>query len=87
MPEPPAPGARQLSRLVIHNQVFNNADSYAQAFDEAWQDHEQRNPGLSLNVQEKLVLIQEQLQDHPFQQNQPQRAAEVAAFRVRLLGL
>jgi hypothetical protein len=32
-------------------------------------------------------LVQDQLQQHPFQQNQPERAAEVAAFRVRLLGL
>jgi hypothetical protein len=27
------------------------------------------------------------LHEHPFQLNQPQRAAEVAVFRVRLLGL
>jgi hypothetical protein len=76
-----------MSRLVIQNQVFNNADSYAQAFDEAWQEHDSRNPDHTLDVNEKVPLIQEQLQDHPFQQNQPERAAEVAAFRVRLLGL
>jgi hypothetical protein len=87
MLEPPAPGASPMSRLVIQNQVFNNADSYAQAFDEAWQEHDRRHPDHTLDVNEKVPLIQEQLQDHPFQQNQPQRAAEVAAFRVRLLGL
>lgn len=76
-----------MSRLVIQNQVFNNADSYAQAFDEAWQEHDRLNPGHTLHVNEKLPLIQKQLQEHPFQQSQPQRAAEVAAFRVRLLGL
>ena len=87
MLEPPTSGASPLSRLVIQNQVFNNADSYAQAFDEAWQDHDRRNPNHSLGANEKVSLIQEQLQDHPFQQNQPHRAAKVAAFRVRLLGL
>lgn len=87
MLEPPSPGASPLSRLVIQNQVFNNADSYAQAFDEAWQEHERRNPGHGLGVAEKLAWIQEQLREHPFQLNQPQRAVEVAAFRVRLLGL
>jgi hypothetical protein len=87
MLEPPDSGGRSLSRLVIQNQVFNNADSYAQAFDEAWQEHERRNPSHSMSVDDKVAWIQEQLQEHPFQLNQPERAAEVAAFRVRLLGL
>ena len=87
MLEPPDSGGRSLSRLVIQNQVFNNADSYAQAFDEAWQEHQRRNPSHSMSVDDKVVWIQEQLHEHPFQLNQPQRAAEVAAFRVRLLGL
>lgn len=87
MLEPPDSGGRSLSRLVIQNQVFNNADSYAQAFDEAWQEHQRRNPFHSMSVDDKVVWIQEQLHEHPFQLNQPQRAAEVAAFRVRLLGL
>lgn len=87
MLEPPDSGGRSLSRLVIQNQVFNNADSYAQAFDEAWQEHQRRNPSLSMSVDDKVAWIQEQLHEHPFQLNQPQRAAEVAAFRVRLLGL
>jgi hypothetical protein len=87
MLEAPDSGGRSLSRLVIQNQVFNNADSYAQAFDEAWQEHERRNPSHSMSVDDKVAWIQEQLHEHPFQLNQPQRAAEVAAFRVRLLGL
>ncbi len=76
-----------MSRLVIQNQVFNNADSYAQAFDEAWQEYDRLNPDHTLDTNAKLPLVQDQLQQHPFQQNQPERAAEVAAFRVRLLGL
>jgi hypothetical protein len=87
MLEPQTPGAGPLSRLVIQNQVFNNADSYAQAFDEAWKEHERLQPGPPPSLDDKLQWIQQRLQDHPFQQNQPQRATEVAAFRVRLLGL
>jgi hypothetical protein len=69
------------------NRVFNNADSYAQAFDEAWQEHRRLHPGDDCSIHEKLSLILDQLHDHPFHQNDPERAAEVAAFRVRLLGL
>jgi hypothetical protein len=69
------------------NRVFNNADSYAQAFDEAWQEHRRLHPEAELGINERLSLILDQLQGHPFHQNHPERAAEVAAFRVRLLGL
>jgi hypothetical protein len=69
------------------NRVFNNADSFAQAFDEAWQEYQRLHPGDGHSINEKLTLILDQLQGHPFHQNHPERAAEVAAFRVRLLGL
>lgn len=86
MLEPTPSASSPLSRLVIQNQVFNNADSYAQAFDEAWHDHDIRHPGHGLSVDQKVAWLREQLHDHPFQRNQPGRAAEVAAFRVRLHG-
>jgi hypothetical protein len=82
MRDHPQPSGELLSR-----QVFNNADSFAQAFDEAWQEHDRRNPGHALSTEAKVALILEQIQDHPFQQNEPARAAQVASFRVRLLGL
>ena len=69
------------------NRMFNNADSFAQAFDEAWQKHEQRDPHHGLNPAAKLDLMLEGLGDHPFLQNQPELARQVAAFRLRLLGL
>lgn len=68
-------------------QVFNNADSFAQAFDEAWEEHDRLEPRHGLSTQAKVQLILSRLADHPFHQQQPERAAEVAAFRVRLLGL
>ncbi len=82
MREPPVRSGEPFS-----NQMFNNADSFAQAFDEAWQEYQRRQPNHDLDTTSKLALILKQLEDHPFQQNQPSRAAEVAAFRVRLLGL
>ncbi|MDA0717916.1 MAG: hypothetical protein O2839_06840 [Cyanobacteria bacterium] len=69
------------------NRVFNNADSFAQAFDEAWQKHEQENPQHGLDPAAKADLMIEWLGDHPFLQNQPELAHQVKAFRLRLLGL
>lgn len=67
--------------------MFNNADSFAQAFDEAWKQHQRQQPEQALERDEKLALILEQLADHPFQLSQPELAAAVAAFRLRLLAL
>ena len=77
MRQPPDDGGR----------VFNNADSFAQAFDEAWQQHEQRDPHHGLDPAAKVELMLERLSDHPFLQNEPELARQVAAFRLRLLGL
>ncbi|MCH9714612.1 MAG: hypothetical protein K0U63_08715 [Cyanobacteria bacterium] len=82
MREPPLHSGEPFSR-----QVFNNADSYAQAFDEAWQEHGRLEADRAISVDAKMALILDQLKEHPFHQKQPQRAVEVAAFRVRLLGL
>ena len=32
------------------SQIFNNADSFAQAFDDAWQEHQNRDPSHGLPV-------------------------------------
>ena len=78
MPVPERPNA---------GQVFNNADSYAMAFDEAWQEHDRRQPEHGLEQQAKLALILEQVAGHPFAQDNPTMARQVAEFRIRLLGL
>jgi hypothetical protein len=67
--------------------VFNNADGFAQAFDEAWLRHERIDPSHGLETQEKLRLILDQLREHPFFSAEPDRARQVAEFRIRLLGL
>ena len=68
-------------------QVFDNADSFAQAFDEAWQRHEREQPTHGLDRASKRDLILEQLSDHPFLGSSPELARQVADFRLRLFGL
>jgi hypothetical protein len=67
--------------------ILNNADSFAQAFDEAWHRHSARNPGHGLTAEEKLPLILAELAEHPFRRNEPALAEQVGRFRLRLLGL
>ena len=77
MPQPPS----------TSSQIFNNADSFAQAFDEAWQDHSRRDPSHGLSAAEKLEAILGSVADHPFAQSDPATARQVGAFRIRLLDL
>ncbi|MCP9775953.1 hypothetical protein KBY58_08555 [Cyanobium sp. HWJ4-Hawea] len=80
MRQPPSLGSQQA-------QIFNNADSFAQAFDEAWQRHGERQPGHGLDRETKLALILEQVKEHPFRLSEPELSLQVATFRLRLLGL
>jgi hypothetical protein len=69
------------------DQQFANADSFAQAFDEAWAAHERSYPHHGLTATEKLERMLADLADHPFVVEDPAMARQVAEFRVRLLGL
>ncbi|WP_216905001.1 hypothetical protein [Synechococcus sp. CCY 9618] len=69
------------------NQVFNNADSFAQAFDAAWQTHSRQEPSHGLTASAKLDAILTRVADHPFAQSDPATARQVGAFRIRLLDL
>lgn len=69
------------------DRLFNNADSFAMVFDQAWQHHSHQQPDHGLSAEEKIPLILEQVADHPFAIGNPEQARQVAAFRVRLLGL
>ena len=75
----------------LADRLFNNADSFAQAFDEAWQrlaapDNSGGTPG-SEPASARLDRVLEQVADHPFAQANPEVARQVAEFRIRLLGL
>jgi hypothetical protein len=68
-------------------QLFDNADSFGMVFDEAWKDHERRQPGHGLSTEQKKQLILEACSHHPFMGSDPAMASQVADFRIRLLGL
>lgn len=66
--------------------LFNNADSFAAAFDEAWKSHSQHQVNHGLSNHEKLLLILNKLAEHPFVQTDSAMAHKVGEFRIRLLG-
>ena len=41
----------------------------------------------ALSVDERIDVVIEQMNDHPFLQTEPEQARQVAIFRVRLLNL
>ena len=67
--------------------VFNNADSFALAFDEAWKLSGGLEAHQGRTSSEKIDQILGQLHEHPFVVENPELARQVAEFRVRLLGL
>ncbi|SBO43491.1 hypothetical protein [Cyanobium sp. NIES-981] len=69
------------------SQLFDNADSFAQAFDEAWKQLSRSDHGVELDREASLATVLEQLADHPFCRSSPELAEQVAQFRLRLLGL
>ncbi|WP_131457026.1 MULTISPECIES: hypothetical protein [unclassified Synechococcus] len=67
------------------NRQFNNADSFAMAFDEAWKDSVKADS--NQDVTTRLASVMHGLQEHPFMESSPEMAQQVAAFRLRLLDL
>ncbi|MFZ9850286.1 MAG: hypothetical protein ACO3FA_05895 [Vulcanococcus sp.] len=68
-------------------QLFANADSFAMAFDEAWQRQERSASARELPLEEKRRRVLEACGDHPFMLSEPSMAEQVADFRIRLLDL
>ena len=66
---------------------YNNADSFAMAFDDAWKEFSAREKQSALNTEEKLRLILSEIQNHPFLKNNSEQAEEIVRFRLRLLNL
>lgn len=73
--------------LQVSERLYNNADSFAHAFDLAWLNHSTPAGDLPLETEAKLALILALIADHPFALSDPAMARQVAEFRVRLLGL
>ena len=75
-----------LSSHQMTDRLFNNADSFAMVFDEAWKTMT-ISQNSSLSKDERMALVMESVADHPFLVAQPEMAQQVAEFRLRLLDL
>ena len=65
---------------------YNNADSFAMAFDEAWKDchiGELKNT----TVDDKISTVFDKIKNHPFLISNPIQSKNIAYFRIKLLGL
>ena len=65
---------------------YNNADSFAMAFDKAWKDCCLENNN-GINIEEKIKITFEKIQTHPFLIENPIQSKNLALFRIKLLGL
>ena len=65
---------------------YNNADSFAMAFDDAWNNCDfEKNK--KLNIEEKMEITFNKIKDHPFLIENPRESKDIASFRIKLLGL
>ena len=69
------------------NPNYNNADSFAMSFDETWRRIKLDPNQEQLSKTEKIKLVLEQIQNHPFAKKDPEKANQIATFRVKLLNL
>ncbi|MBL6887826.1 MAG: hypothetical protein ACJ0GY_08015 [Synechococcus sp.] len=69
------------------DRTFNNPDGFAMVFDRTWKQSAKTEEFADLSIDERIDLVIKQMDDHPFLQNEPEQARQVAIFRVRLLKL
>ena len=76
-----------LMNLEASNEnLYNNADSFAIAFDAAWKDCDLGN-NKSVKTDEKIRIAFEKIKNHPFLTSNPIQSKNIALFRIKLLGL
>ncbi len=66
--------------------LYNNADSFAMAFDAAWNSFDLGNDK-EKKIEEKIQITFEKIKTHPFLIKNPVQAKNIALFRIKLLGL
>tara|TARA_B100000700_G_C14314352_1_gene520741 strand:- start:75 stop:305 length:231 start_codon:yes stop_codon:yes gene_type:complete len=66
--------------------LYNNADSFAIAFDAAWNDYDLGNKK-DKNIEQKIQITFEKIKTHPFLIKNPIKSRSIALFRIKLLGL
>ena len=60
----------------MKNKVYNNADSFAMSFDEAWENID------CDDIRLKIDKVFELISDHPFLISNPDNARKIAEFRI-----
>ena len=70
-----------------HDRLYNNPDSFAMSFDSAWKILDKENDETFKSKEDKKIAILSKIKDHPFLKESPQKAEEIADFRIRLLKL
>ena len=75
-----------MSFEASNQNLYNNADSFAMAFDEAWKDSTLEN-NQDLNIEERIQITFEKIKNHPFLIENPKQSKNLALFRIKLLGL
>ncbi|WP_269624271.1 hypothetical protein [Prochlorococcus marinus] len=71
---------------AANENLYNNADSFAMAFDAAWKDYDLGNDK-DLKIDEKIGITFEKIKTHPFLMENPIQSKKIALFRIKLLGL
>ena len=66
--------------------LYNNADSFAMAFEAAWKDSNLENNN-DINIEEKIKITFEKIKTHTFLIENPIQSKNLAIFRIKLLGL
>ena len=66
--------------------LYNNADSFAIAFDSAWKDCSVGN-NKDKKIEERIEITFEKIKNHPFLIENPSQSKNIALFRIKLLGL
>ena len=66
--------------------LYNNADSFAMAFDTAWKACDLGNDK-NKEIDEKIEIAFDTIKNHPFLISNPIQSKNVALFRIKLLGL
>ncbi len=66
--------------------LYNNADSFAMAFDAAWKDCD-LGKNKDIKIDEKIEIAFEKIKNHPFLISNRIQSKNIALFRIKLLGL
>tara|TARA_B100000497_G_scaffold127307_1_gene168655 strand:+ start:1810 stop:2064 length:255 start_codon:yes stop_codon:yes gene_type:complete len=72
---------------IDDDRTFNNPDGFAMVFDRTWKQSAATKEFEALSIDERIDDVIRQMDDHPFLQTEPEKARQVAIFRVRLLNL